>query len=501
MRIPFPERVSLAGVAIFAAVLFVVQQLEGTAMYFSVGSVAFILIAALAFNVGGGLARTAGAYVFFYSLLVVIVGVTYKAYIGEPGESNLLDPRTDILVYVAGITGMLIAAFLSRVFVLRTPVLLNVLPESMMYKASVGCIAFGIAGAFGLAMLGQAGVRLMTAFIQLNQLIPLGILIGVSYEIRRSGGRRSMNMIVLLGAAYMFGFFGILNFSKQGMFTPLLCWLLPVCALRYRLSTLQIVGSLSGLFLIFYFLVPYSQYGRRFAVEGATVSQQISLSESLLSDPYELRRNYEADPGAPGYYNTAQGFWDRLQFVSVDDALVNATDDGKVFGLSPIPITFLNVIPHVFWPNKPVVNFGNVYAHEIGNMNAEDFTTGISFSPTAEAYHMDKWIGLLVVGPALWLMLFVVYDNLLGDLRTTPWGMLAFALLSHTAPEGGLNGTIWMVTFGLEILLFCAFFSRWIAPYIAVAFLGPKAGPEPVFSTPVPIRRTQLLNTGTQSPN
>ena len=75
MRIPFPERVPLAGAAVFAAVLFVIQQWEGTAMYFSLGCVAFILIAAIAFNVGGGLTRTAGAYIFFYSLLVVIVGV------------------------------------------------------------------------------------------------------------------------------------------------------------------------------------------------------------------------------------------------------------------------------------------------------------------------------------------------------------------------------------------------------------------------------------------
>jgi hypothetical protein len=209
-----------------------------------------------------------------------------------------------------------------------------------------------------------------------------------------------------------------------------------------------------------------------------------------LSDPAEVRRGYEEDPGAPGYYNTSQGFWDRLQFVSIDDNLNNATDQGKVFGLSPIPVTFLNAIPHVLWPNKPVVNFGNMYAHEIGLMNEEDYTTGISFSPTAEAYHMQKWVGVLVVGPLLWLMLFVVFDNLLGDLRSSPWGLLALALISHSAPEGGLNGTIVLVTFGMEIIVFCAYFARWAAPYFAIAFLGPKKERELIFSAPPhPIRR------------
>ena len=114
MRIPFPERVRINRVAIFAAVLFAVQQAEGTALYFSLGCVAFLLIAALAFNIGGGLTRTQGVYVFFYSLLVVIVGVSYKALIGEPGQTNLADPVTDIEVYVGGISSLLFAVVVSR---------------------------------------------------------------------------------------------------------------------------------------------------------------------------------------------------------------------------------------------------------------------------------------------------------------------------------------------------------------------------------------------------
>ena len=113
---------------------------------------------------------------------------------------------------------------------------------------------------------------------------------------------------------------------------------------------------------------------------------------------------------------------------------------------------------------------------------------------------MDKWIGLLAVAPACWLMLFVVFDNLLGDLRSTPWGLLALALLSHTAPEGGLNGTIVLVTFGVETLVFCAFFARWIAPFFAIAVLGPAKDPAPVFSTlPTRNRRRQEMNPATES--
>jgi len=496
VRIPFPERVPLSGVAIFAAGLFLVQQLEGTALYFSVGCVAFIMIAAFGFNLAGGLTRTAGAYIFFYSILVFIVGVTYKAYLGEPGESNLIVPKTDILVYVGGISGMSAAAFLSRKLSRRAPLLKNVLTHRAMYRASVGCIVFGSMGGVVIALLGEAGARLISAFTQLNFLVPLGIILGVTYEIQESGGKRSINLPIFLGGALIFILYGLANFSKQAMFLPVLCWLLPVCALRYRLSLGQVLSLCAGVVLTFYFLVPYAQYGRRFLAPGQGLGDRVAISIELLKDPAELRRNYEQDPGLPGYYNRAQGFWDRLQFISADDPLVDITDQGKKFGYSPLALAAINTIPHVIWPGKPGINIGNTYAHEIGKMNPEDTGTGISFSPTAEAYHLGGWVSLFTVAPLLWFMVFLIYDFVLGDLRSTPWGLLALALLSHQAPEGALNGTIYLVSFGLEIIVFCAYFAAWVAPYFAVLALGPqKTDDTPFTSPPNPIRAPRALNT------
>jgi hypothetical protein len=493
VRIPFPVRVRLDRVAIFAAVLFAVQRFEGTPLYFSAGCVLFILIAALAFNTAGGLARTAGAYVFFYSLLVVIIGLCYKAYLGEPADSNLADPHTDIKVYVCGITAMLAAVIVSRRFARRTGLLQNMLKESRMYRASVGCMVFGVAGGFILALLGEAGARLISAFTQLNQLIPLGIIIGVMYEIRSSRGTRSINMPLIFAIAYAFAFYGLLSFSKQGMLLPLVCWALPVCAMQYRLTRMQMLGCVVGVFLIFQYLVPYAQYGRNYLGEDPTLSQQVAISVRLLKHPKGTRKQYlegaEGDLG--GYYNKPQGFWDRLQFISVDDGLVNITDQGKVFGLWPVKACFLNAVPHVFWPDKPHIAFGNYYAHEIGGLAEDDTTTGISFSPTAEAYHWARWLGVLVVAPLLWLLLFLVFDLFLGDLRDSPWGLLILALLTHVAPEGMLSNLIHFLTFDLEAIVFCAIFATYVAPLFAIAVLGRDrrtAAPRPSFQ-PAPASR------------
>jgi hypothetical protein len=486
LRIPFPERIPLNRVALFAIALFLVQMLEGTALYFSVGCVAFIMIAALAFNTGGGLTRTAGAFVGSYAMMAVILGVAYKAFLGEPAQSNLLDPVTDIKAYVGSIAGMYAAVIVSRRLARKTGLLQNLLNESSMYRASVGCIAFGIVGAFAIALLGEGGAKLQTAFSQLNELVPLGIIIGVIYEIRRSGGIRSINLAIVLGSCYMVVVGGIAGFSKQGLLTPFYCWLLPVSALRFRLSVWQTLSCILALLYVFHYMVPYAQYGRSKVPESPTLSQRLAVAIPLLEHPEETRRLYyeqegsyeQSTRGLNAYYNTPQGFWERLQMVSVDDKLINLTDQGKEFGLLPIKLAFLNVVPHFIWPDKPTVITGNTYAHEItGQPLAEgDTTTGISFSPTGEAYHLEKWEGVLVIAPLLWCLFFVVFDSLFGDLRATPWGLLALALISFIAPEGALTGMIYLLTFGAEGLAFCALFATWFAPLLAVPILGPDRG-------------------------
>ncbi len=488
MRLPFPERAPLNRVAIFAGVLFSVQKFEGTPLYFSIGCVAFILLAALAFNAAGGLTRSSGAYVFFYSLLVVIVGLCYKAYLGEPANSNLLDPQSDILAYVGSIAAMLAVVIVSRRFTRKSGLMQNMLKESGMYRASIGCMVFGLSGVFIIALLGPEGAKLNSAFTQLNQLLPLAIIIGVMYEIRHSHGRRSINLPVTLVAVFYFINWGLFGFSKQGMLLPLICWALPVCALRFRLSGIQVIACLFAVFVIFHYLTPYADYGRNFRSEAQTFTQHIDLSVRLLEHPEDTRQKYlDSTVGnSGGYYNTSQGFWDRLQFISVDDGLINLTDHGHVFGLWPVKATFLNAIPHVIWPNKPDLNLGNNYMHEINGqpLDEGDTTTGISFSPTGEGYHWAKWIGIFVVAPLIWLLLFVVLDSLIGDIRTSPWGLLVLALLSHTAPEGMLSGAIAFLTFGVEAVVFCALFATYVAPFFAIAVLGPKRrrfAPQPSF--------------------
>ena len=144
MRLPFPERIPLQGVFFTATILAGLQQFQRTSLLFSIYSFLFLVIAAITFNMAGGFTRASGSYVFFYSVLGLIVGLFYKAYLGEPADSNLRNPILTIQVFTGGISAMLLAVIISRRISRKKALLTNIVKEKDMKNAAVGSFAFGL---------------------------------------------------------------------------------------------------------------------------------------------------------------------------------------------------------------------------------------------------------------------------------------------------------------------------------------------------------------------
>ena len=500
MFLPFPERVPILWLGAFAGLLVLLQQVQGTSLAFSILSFLFILIAGFTFNLAGGFTRASGGYVFFYSMLGAIVGLVSKAVLGERGDSNLLQPIVTMEVFLGGICGMMGAVLVSRKLTRKRALLQNVVPPSRMQDATVGCMVVGI-GFFVLSIFNHGGAgTVVSALNQLNRFLPLAIIFGVTHQIRKSGGSRSVNSAVFLTWGMMFVCYGLIGFSKEGMFTPLLCWVVAAGAQRYRLTLPQIVGIGLSVLFTFYYLVPYSQDGRNYKSATGSFFEDAQISWGLLQhldlsrDRYEEANKYQGTQENSSYFSQPVGFLNRLQMISMDDRLVDVTERGGVFGLSPVLVDFENLVPHFLWPGKPVPAYGNLFAHEIGGLAEDDTTTGVSFTPSGEAYHLAKWTGVLIVAPLIWTLLFTTVDSLCGDVRKSPWGLLMIALFAHVAPEGMLNGAIYTVGYGSLSLIFGAFASAYVMPVLGRLATGSRTrfDLERVVVRPLPRRVSTL---------
>src|SRR5215467_5310982 len=114
MRLPFPTRLPVQKTLLFAALVFIAQQIQHTDFTFSILFCSYILLSVLAFNYAGGFSRASGTYIFWFALFTCILGGLWKIVLGEPGDSNLVSASIDLATYVVSMIMMLLALFLSR---------------------------------------------------------------------------------------------------------------------------------------------------------------------------------------------------------------------------------------------------------------------------------------------------------------------------------------------------------------------------------------------------
>lgn len=465
-------------------VLFCVQQLEHTELLFSALTVGFVLISTLAFNFAGGFSRPSGAYIFWFVTLGGLIGLIWKAVLGEPAHTNLEMPDVTMAAYDACVLAMLAAVLLTRRWTRNSKGIGGLLhSESVdLGQASLGCMAFAILLIPIGYILPSGGGSVLSIIYRLNLSFPLGIILGILHTIRRTHGRHSLNMLTFGAMVFLFLYGGMATFSKQGLFSPMICWLIPACCARYRLKLRHIICLATFGLLAFTILTPLSGVGRSTVPESYGTNQRIAFAFSLASHPVELRRQYLGNPMVDrtdplgmrgGYFDSNQGLFDRLTMMPIDSGLIAYSERGHYLGFSPVLDNIENWLPHFILPNKVMPVTGNYYAHEIGGLlAADDFSTGISFSPASELFHWEGWFGFFVLGPLLWGLLFFVSDFISGDLRVYPWGLLLVLIFGHVAPEMGIGGAINFVWLGNASVIAAALFCTQIAPILGTLFGG-----------------------------
>ena len=472
MRLPYPRRVSPKFVFFFVVTLFFAELLEGTNVVFVLLVSAYLALFAFAFNLGRGLHHIAGAYVFFSGLLTLGLPVTWKAILGEPAELGLLSPLLTMLCYTGNMAMLCLVAFLVTRTASKRPLLFPMASSDAMWKASIGCFVVG--GAFQIIFGSQyvTGGDLGSAIRQFNYFMQMSILLAVTYEVKKSDGKRAVNWVGGIAVLWTFTW-GVIYSSKEGMFIGPFCFVLAAAAAGYRFSIRNIlVAAAFGWFMIAY-MIPYSQYVRQFRSANGDRKVEEQTALVYIFKLGEIRSAYKDEEitglaaylDGPHFFGSPQGLMDRFAQVAYDDALINYTEQGHVEGLLPTYDALLNIIPRILWKNKPFFSTGNEYAHEIGGiLSEEDEGTAISFNALADAFHQARWFGLLVVWPLVIYLYFLITESLVGGIRDGPWVLLPIMIIAHLGPEGVVGNYIQQSTFGALALLIISVSTRFIFP-------------------------------------
>jgi hypothetical protein len=480
MRIPYPERIPYTGAFIFASGLLSVQLLEHTGIVFSVLSFCFLMVFTAAFNVAGGLYRPAGAYIFFNAVLTLIIGLITKAFLGEAADTNVAIPVKALTVYVFGMVSMLTAAFIESRYRPSRGFLSKALPLRTLRGVYLGAAIIGVPSSlFWLSGPKLTAGSFLLAFRNTDELVPFAMLVGVIYTVRASNGRRSMTP--LLAFLYLFCESRVLiDFSKQTLFTPILCWVLAVGLSRYKLKPLNFVLLPVIVFVLYYFGTPYVAVGK--GTYRPDLSSAITVAVDQIEHFGKVRDAYNEEL-ANGYvkidyYNHGEGLLERLQMFTIDAQLIQLADQYGYFGFEPAKEGWENIVPHIIWKNKPTPFFGNMYAHRLDLLADEDSSTGVSFGVTADSYFEGGLYGVLVIQTLCFIAIFTVFSFVIGDVREHPANILLVLFTSHVAPEGMLPGAISLVLACVTVIGF-ALFCRYIFALVTDTFLPESSLPNP----------------------
>lgn len=460
------------------------QQIEHTNFFFSLLYFAFLILTVVAFNFAEGFTRLTGAYIFWYSTLIVIVGVTWKALVGEPANSNLFSPLLDMSLYTASMAMLLLVTLLNKKLDFRSMGIGGGFSKGELdyTGAGLGCVVVFLGITYADMLFGQAPGSLVSALVQVNVFGPLGIILATIGAIKDSGGRRSTNAISILAISYS-GFWALTSFSKQQMITPMVCWAVGAVYSRLKIRFVHVVAIVLMVVVSFGFISPLST--SRDLSEGLDTTQRVVLVAYLFTHPTYLREHVKGlqenaeGNGVGEWYDKPQStLIERLSMIPPDDELFDYSAEGHYEGMAPIYQYFGNLAPHFINPNKEVTFSGNFYAHEMGyGLAADDFSTGISFSPVAEAFHCEGWGGIFWLLPVIWMMLFSSVDFVVGDMSKYPWGLMVVVWFAHAAPEQLVGGMIYFLGYGNFGMLLAIIVVTRIAPILGALFGGRKTSP------------------------
>ncbi len=197
-----------------------------------------------------------------------------------------------------------------------------------------------------------------------------------------------------------------------------------------------------GFVVVFFFIVsPYYLYSRAFKGDPTIRQQAATMLRVLEEAPSQwatIRSTAgEQALGSPGAVNYFDSPWavtlNRFALIGPDSTLINACSSGFHYGFTALRMDLLSQVPHILYPNKPMVG-SNAYLGHLDGQESDAFeTTNSTITPVSDSFGAFGWVGVVVFPFLVIPAIFVIYESMFDMSR--PWGTVATVSLL-----GGISG-------------------------------------------------------------
>jgi hypothetical protein len=443
MRIPFPSYVPLKPLLLGLSVELCIQLIQGTHPIFAILILVSQACAIAAFNYMGGMTHMTGAFCLFAILPTVTVPELAHLALGQPGDFNLVHPiETACVCAVFFACVMVVARMMS--LVRHHIALLDRIHFSIMELRLISILACIVALSVQIKMLTLSGpLENGSLLAALNHfypfLIAISVMMATYVRIATTNGKSVMNPFVgfLLVIAILPG---MLSASKEGILTPLLCWLVVVAASRHSFSWHGIVGLVAVLLVAWNYVYPFSQ-NARFPIRAAnTISEKVDLIVDYFRDPSQF-------PDVNSSYTKSSEFGFESSKVSIVarystlpsiDMLIDADRRLGYTGIEAYLPVLVSIVPHALWPDRPAPITSNELGHKAGfDMANGDTTTGIAIGTPGLFFDLGGWLALIVYTLACFGLFFFAAVRLVGSSATGIWGLVVIGTEANMAGNAG----------------------------------------------------------------
>jgi hypothetical protein len=425
---------------LFLGALFAVQLVEGTDPVFAILMMAAQMFGIMAFNTLGGMSHVAGSFCMFSLLPNVTVPEIAHAIVLQPGDFDL--PSS---LQTAGVCAIFYASFyVASQFVVQLPLprpfldrvhftLIELRAISLI--AAVGFVSIGVAISYAGEVRDGSGLAAVNHFGPV--LCPLSAVLATYACLKTTQGRSAINWYVAL-ILVVTTIPGILGASKEGMLSPLFCWLI-VCAIYgYRFTRTQVAALAGMMMVVWFFVYPFSQNARTAVRSAGSNLERISIIEHYITDPSDFpseAENVDPDFSEYGESSAKLSIVQRFSLLRSGGMLVNSEEAAGFTGVERYLPAFVEIVPHFIWPDRPNAIFTNELGHKAGfRISRNDMSTGIAISGPALFYDLGGWLALPVYTLLEFGLFFYGLRCVVGDASESVWGLM---LIGATALIAG----------------------------------------------------------------